>query len=92
MRVRNFWQKSTSGYWLPDNTFVEERTVQNGPRRIVGGLKLEVFQRTCGEPHGAQQIFTGEGHAGVDGRLVFRLFDPQGRVIWISESHRDGKG
>ena len=90
MRVRNFWLKATSGFWLPDDTFVEERSTQIGPRRILGGLKFELFQRTCGEPHGAQKFVVGEGHAAPNGQLVFRIYDPKGKVVWYSESHRDG--
>jgi hypothetical protein len=91
MRVRNFWFKHHTGYYLPNNEFVQERTIQGGSPRIMGGFKAEYFQRTCGEPHGAQLVVTGEARAEPSGKLVFRLFDPKGNVIWRSDSHRDGK-
>jgi hypothetical protein len=91
MRVRNFYVRGYTGYYLPDKTFVPDRAVSFGPPRIMGGMELEFLQRTCGEPHGAQRILLVKAIAEVDGRLVFQIRDPKNEAVWTSTTHRDGK-
>ena len=94
-QARNFYVHGYCGKTLPTGEFIAEKIISNGPWAAMGGIDIEIYQRTSRLVGGAAVVLHLVGRADPQGNIVLKVLEidqqtKREKVLAEYRSHRDG--